>query len=66
MLPDLSPFLLYPLFSDLQKAAEEGLVIVVNASQYSCDALIVHRDHNPVHISIGITRIEVSELSSEF
>ncbi|KAG2037127.1 CHAT domain-containing protein [Suillus americanus] len=66
MLPDLSRFLLPPLFSDLQKAAEEGPVIIVNASQYSCDALIVLSDQSPVHIPIDITRTKVSELSSEF
>jgi hypothetical protein len=66
MLPDFSQFLLPPLFSDLQKAAAEGPVIIVNASQYSCDALIVLRDQNPVHIPIDIMRIDVSELSTEF
>ncbi|KAG1872971.1 CHAT domain-containing protein [Suillus subalutaceus] len=66
MLPDLSRFLLPPLFSDLQKAAEEGPVIIVNASQYSCDALIVLSDQNPVHVPIHVTRSEVSELSSDF
>ncbi|KAG2743891.1 hypothetical protein P692DRAFT_20837966 [Suillus brevipes Sb2] len=40
MLPDFSRFLLPPLFSDLRKAVEEGPVIIVNASQYSCNALI--------------------------
>jgi len=34
MLPDFSRFLLPPLFSDLQKAAEHGPVIIVNASRY--------------------------------
>ncbi|KAG1824807.1 CHAT domain-containing protein [Suillus subaureus] len=66
MLPDSSRFLLPPLFSNLQKAAEEGPVIIVNASQYGCDALIVLIDQNPVHVSIGITRAQVSELSSDF
>ncbi|KAG1856957.1 TPR-like protein [Suillus subalutaceus] len=66
MLPNLSRFLLPPLFSDLQKAAEEGPVIIVNASQYSCDALIVLCDQNSVHIPIDITRAEVTELSSDF
>ncbi|KAG0709464.1 hypothetical protein DFH29DRAFT_1065322 [Suillus ampliporus] len=41
MLPDFSRFLLPPRFSELQKAAEDGPVIIVNASQYSCDALII-------------------------
>ncbi|KAG1762632.1 TPR-like protein [Suillus occidentalis] len=66
MLPDFSRFLQPPLFSDLQKAAEEGPVIIVNASQYSCDALIVLSDQDPVHVPITITRTEVSELSFEF
>ncbi|KAG1880880.1 TPR-like protein [Suillus subluteus] len=66
MLPDLSRFLLPPMFSDLQKAADEGPVIIVNASQYSCDALIVLRDQNPVHVPLDVTRVEVSELSSDF
>ncbi|KAG2113255.1 TPR-like protein [Suillus cothurnatus] len=66
MLPDCSRFLLPPLFSDLQKAADEGPVIIVNASQYSRDALIVLRDQDPVHIPIDITQTYVSELSTEF
>ncbi|KAG2113266.1 CHAT domain-containing protein [Suillus cothurnatus] len=48
MFPDFSWFLLPPLFSDLQKAADEGPVIIVNASQFSCDALIVLRDQDPI------------------
>ncbi|KAG2738959.1 hypothetical protein P692DRAFT_20666675, partial [Suillus brevipes Sb2] len=66
MIPDFSRFLLPPLFSDLQKAAEEGPVIIVNASQYSCDALIVLSDRDPVHVPIDITQTEVSDLSTEF
>jgi len=66
MLPDLSRFLLPPLFSDLQRAAEGGPVIIVNASQYSCDALIVLSTQDPVRIPLHITRAEVSDLSSEF
>ncbi|KAG1829949.1 TPR-like protein [Suillus variegatus] len=66
MLPDFSRFLLPPLFSDLQKAAEDGPVVIVNASQYCCDALIVLSDQNPFHVPISITQTEVSDLSSEF
>ncbi|KAG2123451.1 TPR-like protein [Suillus clintonianus] len=66
MQPDFSRFLLPPLFSDLQKAAAEGPVIIVNASEYSCDALIVLSSQDPVHVPLDITRTEVSELSSEF
>ncbi|KAG1723021.1 CHAT domain-containing protein [Suillus paluster] len=66
VLPDFSRFLLPPLFSDLQEAAEEGPVIIVNASQYSCDALIIFGTQDPVHIPLHITQSEVLELSSEF
>ncbi|KAG2099598.1 uncharacterized protein F5147DRAFT_814041 [Suillus discolor] len=65
-LPDFSRFLLPPLFSDLQKAAEDGPVIIVNTSQYRCDTLIVLSNQNPVHVPIGITHTEVSDLSSKF
>ncbi|KAG2128271.1 CHAT domain-containing protein [Suillus clintonianus] len=66
MLPDFPRFLLPPLFSDLQKSAEEGPVVIVNASQYSCDALIILSDQDPVHVPLHITQTGVSELSSEF
>ncbi|KAG2113242.1 CHAT domain-containing protein [Suillus cothurnatus] len=66
MLLDFSRFLLPPLFSNLQKATNEGPVIIVNASQYSCNALIVLRDQDPVHIPIDITQTYVSELSTKF
>ncbi|KAG2119451.1 CHAT domain-containing protein [Suillus clintonianus] len=66
MLPDFSRFLLPPLFSNLQKAAEEGPVIIVNASRYGCDALIVFSAQDPVHVPLDIQQTEVSELSSEF
>ncbi|KAG1730607.1 CHAT domain-containing protein [Suillus lakei] len=66
MLPDFSRFLLPPLFSDLQKAAEEGPTIIVNASQYGCDALIILKAQDPVHVPLVVARTEVSELSSEF
>ncbi|KAG0691835.1 hypothetical protein DFH29DRAFT_883623 [Suillus ampliporus] len=66
LLPDFSQFLLRPLFSDLQKAAEKGPVIIMNASQYGCDALIVFNAQDPVRVPLPITWTEVSELSSDF
>jgi CHAT domain-containing protein/tetratricopeptide (TPR) repeat protein len=66
VLPDFTRFLLPPLFSDLQKAAEYGPVIIVNASQYSCDTLIILDAQDPIHIPLNITRAEVFELSSDF
>jgi CHAT domain-containing protein len=64
-LPGLSRFLLPPLFSDLQIAASGGPIIIVNASQYSCDALIVLPDRDPVHVALPITKPRVSELTLE-
>ncbi|KAJ8593325.1 hypothetical protein M405DRAFT_786125 [Rhizopogon salebrosus TDB-379] len=66
MLPDFARFLLPPLFSDLQKAAEDGPIIIINSSHYSCDTLIILDAQDPVHIPLDITRAEVFELSSEF
>ncbi|KAG1824135.1 TPR-like protein [Suillus variegatus] len=66
MLPDFSRFLLPPLFSDLQRAAEDGPVIIINASQYGCDALIVRKAEDPVHVPLDITQAEVFEFSSDF
>ena len=64
-LPGLSHFLLPPLFSGLQQAACEGPVIIVNASEYGCDALVVLIDRNPIHIPLSITKEGVQELSSK-
>jgi CHAT domain-containing protein/tetratricopeptide (TPR) repeat protein len=62
----LSRFLLPSLFPDLRLAASGGPVIIVNASKYSCDALIVFLDRDPVHIPLQITQDGVRELSAEF
>ena len=64
-LPGLSRFLLPSPFPDLQRAASGGPVITVNASQYSCDALIVFLDRDPVHIPLRITQEDVRDLSTE-
>ncbi|KAG1734262.1 CHAT domain-containing protein [Suillus paluster] len=66
LLPDFSRFLLSPLFPDLQKGAQDGPVIIVNGSKYSCDALIILSARDPIPILLDITLAEVSELSSEF
>ena len=63
-LPGLSRFLHPPLFTDLQSAASAGPVIVVNASKYSCDAVVIFDDRDPVHIPLSVTKQGVRELSS--
>ncbi|KAI9567584.1 CHAT domain-containing protein [Boletus coccyginus] len=64
-LPGLSRFLLPQLFPDLQCAASGVPVIIMNASRYSCDALIVLLDRDPIHIPLQITREDVRDLSTE-
>ncbi|KAG1868361.1 CHAT domain-containing protein [Suillus subalutaceus] len=66
MLRGFSRFVLPPLFSDLQKAADDGPIIILNASQFGCDALIIHSTKDPVHVPLDTTQAEVSEFSSEF
>ncbi|KAG1889091.1 uncharacterized protein F5891DRAFT_965601, partial [Suillus fuscotomentosus] len=58
LLPDISRFLLPPLFSGLQKAAGDGPVIIINAGQRSCDTLIIHSAGDPVHVPLDITQAE--------
>ena len=53
-LPALSHFLLPFPFPDLHHAASDGPVTIVNASQYSCDVLVVLLDRGPVHIPLLI------------
>ncbi|KAF8132994.1 TPR-like protein [Boletus edulis] len=64
-LPGFSRFLLPSFFSDIRHAASGGPVIIVNASQYSCDALVVFLDRDPVHIPLQITLERVRDLSKE-
>ena len=64
-LPGLSRFLLPSLFPDLQRAASGGPVVIVYVSQYSCDALVVLLDHDPVHIPLQVRQQDVRDLSAE-
>jgi CHAT domain-containing protein len=66
MLPDFSRFLLPPLFSDLRHAAEDGPVIIVNSSRYSCDAMIILSVTDPVHVPLHIAQADILELSKKF
>ena len=65
MRPSETKILLPLPFPDLQRAASEGPVIIVNASKYSCDALIVFHDRDPVHFRLQVTQEDVRVLSKK-
>ena len=65
-LDGFSRFLLPPRFDDIQLAAEGGPVIIVNASEHACDALIVLRTRPPIHIGLDYSLEEVVQLRSQF
>ena len=60
-----SRFLLPPHFEDLQQAAEDGPVIIVNASESGCDAVIVLRTGLPIHIILPCSLTDVAQLCSQ-
>ncbi|KAG6331069.1 hypothetical protein ID866_8021 [Astraeus odoratus] len=63
----LKGFLLPPLFNHLQKVASDGPVIIVNASQYSCDAVIIWQTGQPAHVPLpDISLRDVSLMASKF
>ena len=64
-LDGFSRFLLPPHFDDLQQAAEQGPVIIVNASEYTCDALIVLHTRSPVHVDLSCSLVDVTQLRSQ-
>ena len=59
-------FLLPPSYEDLQVAAIGGPVIILNASRYSCDAVIVLAHAEPIHIGFQATFSDILTLSSDF
>ena len=65
MRPSETKILLPSRFPDLQRAASEGPVVIVNASKYSCDALIVFHDRDPIHIRLQVTQEDVRVLSKK-
>ena len=60
-----SRFLLPPLFSDLREASCEGPVIILIASNFSCDAIIVLHDKSPVHVSLPVTSERLGVLADQ-
>ena len=64
-LDKFSKFLLPPCFDDLQQATEYGPVIIMNASQYSCDALIVLYTQSPIHMFLHCSLHDIIQLCSQ-
>ncbi|KAG0696464.1 CHAT domain-containing protein [Suillus ampliporus] len=66
-LQGFSQFLLPPSYTDLQAAASHGSVIILIASKYSCDALIVPTSGKPHHVPFpSIVLADLEMLKSNF
>ncbi|KIJ65422.1 hypothetical protein HYDPIDRAFT_110483 [Hydnomerulius pinastri MD-312] len=57
-------FLRPTAFEELRKAAREGPVIILNASQFSCDAIIVFESKQPVHVPLSLSLADVIQISA--
>ncbi|KAG2134106.1 CHAT domain-containing protein [Suillus clintonianus] len=57
-----SRFLLPPLFSDLQDAARDGPIVVLVASESSCDAIIIPHKQPPISIELRISLEKLQHL----
>ncbi|KAH7909698.1 CHAT domain-containing protein [Hygrophoropsis aurantiaca] len=65
--PGFSHFLKPTSFCDLQVAATEGPIVIVNVSQHSCDAIIVFGKKDPLHVPLPDIKLDdVTQLVSEF
>jgi hypothetical protein len=65
-LPGYSGFLRAPNFDDLCAAARPGPVVIINVSQYRCDALIVTADRVQVVPLTGLTGTNVVRHATNF
>ncbi|KAG1897206.1 uncharacterized protein F5891DRAFT_1243127 [Suillus fuscotomentosus] len=62
-----SRFLLPPLYADLQAAARQGPVIMLIASEYSCNAIIVPTSGDPHHVPLPSVRLaDLTNLKDRF
>ncbi|KAG1791595.1 uncharacterized protein HD556DRAFT_1520162 [Suillus plorans] len=61
-----SRFLLPPLFSDLQDAGRDGPIIMLIASESSCDAIIVPHEQPPTSIQLPTNFQKLAELEIAF
>ncbi|KAG1768496.1 CHAT domain-containing protein [Suillus occidentalis] len=60
-------FLLAPSFPKLREAAKNGPVIITSASRYSCDAVIIHHEQDPIHLPLTDIKLsDILRLSSQF
>ncbi|KAG1738607.1 CHAT domain-containing protein [Suillus paluster] len=60
-------FLLPPLYEDLQAAACQGPVIILIASRYSCDAIIVPKSGEPRHVPFSsLVLADLVKLKDDF
>ncbi|KAG2122484.1 CHAT domain-containing protein [Suillus clintonianus] len=66
-LQGFSRFLLPPLYEDLQAAARHGPVIILVASKYSCNAVVVPTSGQPHHVRFPrITFADLEKLKDDF
>jgi tetratricopeptide (TPR) repeat protein len=66
-LKGFSRFLLPPSYEDLQAAARHGPVIILNASQFLCSAIIIPTSGEPRHVCFpSITLTHLEKLKSDF
>ncbi|KAG1824974.1 hypothetical protein EV424DRAFT_711793 [Suillus variegatus] len=66
MIEGFSRFLLPPLFPDLQDAARDGPIIVLIASESSCDAIIIPHKQPPTSIQLPTNMQKLVELVLAF
>lgn len=66
-LDGFSNFLMHPSFADIQRAAIDGPVIVVNASHYLCNAIVIFTTGQPAFVPLTkITLTDVARLATHF
>lgn len=54
-------------FSELEKAASDGPVIILNASQHACDALVLQSNMPPTHVPLShMTSNDISQMATRF
>ncbi|KAI9568513.1 CHAT domain-containing protein [Boletus coccyginus] len=54
-------------FSELEKAALDGPVVILNASRHTCDALILQYNTPPTHVPLSrMTSKDVSQMATRF